>query len=293
LTPAIKLTYDFKLETQMTSPKKIPPPTPHNYTLAEATTKFLISLTPETRLHAQQGVNKFIRWYGDKKLISGLTIPEVSDYTDYVNNSVTDPADRLEPVKSFLDFAYKQKLITTKLATHIKFKKNAIKTSRHGGRQVEETISLTAQGYRELQDELAKLKNERPRVAEEIRKAAADKDFRENAPLEAAREYQGHLEARIRELEASLKKAVVIGEKQSSDHRIKLGDTIVIRDLGSSELITYTLVDAREANPTKGKISVVSPIGKAILGKSKGATIEVTAPAGILPYLIEEISLPK
>ena len=293
MTPANKLTYDFKPETQMTSSKKIPSPTPHNYTLAEATTEFLISLTPETRPQAQQGVNKFIRWYGDKRFISGLTIPEVSDYADYVNSSVTNPADRLEPVKTFLDFAYKQKLITTKLAPHIKFKKNAVKTPHGDKRRIEETISLTAQGYQELQGELTRLKNERPHVVEEIHKAAADKDFRENAPLEAAREYQGHLEARIRELETSLKKAVVIDEKQTVGHRIKIGDTVVIRDMGSGELITYTLVDAREANPTKGKISIVSPIGKAILGKSKGATIEVTAPAGILPYLIEDISHPQ
>jgi transcription elongation factor GreA len=65
---------------------------------------------------------------------------------------------------------------------------------------------------------------------------------------------------------------------------------VVLRDLASNEQITYTLVDAREANPAKGKISIVSPIGKAILGHLKGDNIEVTAPAGIIPYKIENIN---
>ena len=166
---------------------------------------------------AHQEVNKFIGWYGEKRLISSLTIPEVSDYVDYVNNSVTDPSNKLELGKSFLEFAYKQKLITTKLAPHIKLKKSVIKTAHNSNIRVEETISLTPQGYQELKVELIRLKNERPQVAEEIRRAAADKDFRENAPLEAAREYQGHLEARIRELEVSLKKALIIGDTQNTD----------------------------------------------------------------------------
>jgi transcription elongation factor GreA len=140
-----------------------------------------------------------------------------------------------------------------------------------------------------LESELTSLQNERPRATEEIRKAAADKDFRENSPLEAAREYSGRLEGRIRELEESLKKAIIMDEKQIADHKIKLGDTIVISDITRNEQITYKLVDAREANPIKGKLSIASPIGKALVGKTSGETIKVVAPAGIIPYKIEQI----
>lgn len=293
MTPDANLAYDFKLIIQMASSKNISIPITHNYTLADASTTFLISLNPERRLKAQQEVNKFIRWYGDKRLITSLTIPEISDYVDYVYNSVNDPSDKLEPVKNFLDFAYRQKIIPTKLAAHIKLKKSVIKTVRNSDVRVEESVSLTTQGYQDLKNELIRLKNERPHVTEEIRKAAADKDFRENAPLEAAREYQGHLEARIRELEESLKKAVIIVDTQNVDEKIKLGDTVVIRDRCSNELMTCTLVDAREANPIKGKISIASPIGKALLGKTIGDSIEVVAPAGVMPYNVEDVCHPN
>lgn len=264
-------------------------PTPPHFTLGEAATQFFISLPAEHRLKAQQEINKFIRWYGEKRLINELTAPEISSYVEQVNSSVTDPPERLVPVKDFLAYAFQQGFTRTKLAPQIKYKKASGKITKSGKRPTEHVIALTAQGYVELEAELTALKSERPRMAEEIRKAAADKDFRENAPLEAAREYQGHLEGRIRELEASLKKATIIDDKQVAGHKAGLGDTIVLRDLTSSEQIAYTLVDAREANPIKGKISIVSPIGKAMLGHTKGDTVEVAAPAGTLPYRIEDI----
>jgi transcription elongation factor GreA len=265
---------------------------PENCTLGEAATRFLISLPSDKRLKAQQEVNKFIRWYGEKRLINGLTVPEVSSYTEQINSTATDLAEKLESVKDFLDYAHKHGLIRTKLATHIKFKKVTSKVPQASKRQTGENISLTAQGYADLEAELTALKNERPRLAEELRRAAADKDFRENAPLEAAREHQGYQEGQIRELEAYLKKATIINEKQVRNYEIGVGDTVVIRDLTSEEQITYILVDVREANPAKGKISITSPIGKAILGHTKGDNIEVLAPAGVLPYKIEDIKQP-
>ncbi len=92
--------------------------------------------------------------------------------------------------------------------------------------------------------------------------------------------------------ETSLKKATIINDKQGTNRKVGLGDTIVLRDMTSSTQITYTLVDAREANPLKGKISTASPIGKAIIGRLKGDTVRVVAPAGTLPYQIEDIKQP-
>jgi transcription elongation factor GreA len=260
-----------------------------NCTLVEASTRFFITLSPESRLKTEQRISKFIRWYGEKRLLNELTAPEMSNYVEHINSSGTNPADNLEPVKDFLSYCYKEGLIGAKLAPQIKFKKSTAKLRQSSQRQSEKTISLTAQGHADLEAELITLKDERPRVIEEIRKAAADKDFRENAPLAAAREYQGHLEGRIKELEDSLKKATIMNEGQAADHKIRLGDTVVLRDLSSGEQITYTLVDIREASLAKGKISAVSPIGKAVVGRTKGDSIEVVAPAGVLPYKIEDI----
>ncbi len=122
-----------------------------------------------------------------------------------------------------------------------------------------------------------------------MRRAAADKDFRENAPLEAAREEHGQIEGRIRELEGTLKSAIVIDEKEKVTPKVSIGDSIILRDLASGEVLSYMLVSPREVDPTKGKISSLSPIGRAIIGQSQGEIVEVTVPAGKLRYQIKQI----
>jgi transcription elongation factor GreA len=139
-----------------------------------------------------------------------------------------------------------------------------------------------------LERELGDLKNQRSQVIEEMQKAAADKDFRENAPLAAAREQKSHLDGRIKELESTLNQAKIMEEGRHTS-RAKLGDTVVLCDLSSGKESSYTLVDPREANPATGKLSVASPLGKAILNKEKGQTVEVVAPAGTFRRRIENI----
>ena len=139
-----------------------------------------------------------------------------------------------------------------------------------------------------MEKELANLKNQRAQVIEDMQKAAADKDFRENAPLAAAREQKAHVEGRIKEIESTLNQAKIIGEGHDTT-TAKLGDTVVLRDLSSDKELTYTLVDSREANPVKGRLSVASPLGKAISGKQVGQTLEVAAPAGTFCCRIESI----
>jgi transcription elongation factor GreA len=273
----------------MTAVNNLNEPNTSPATLREATSTFLASLPQESKLSSQQELNRFVRWFGEKRLLKDLTIPQISDYVEQINSLSKDSTEKLEPVKTFLAYALKKGLITIKLAAHIKIKKNSTKFGKGSKHRSEKSIALTAQGYADLEAELTSLQNERPRATEEIRKAAADKDFRENSPLEAAREYSGRLEGRIRELEESLKKAIIMDERQIADHKIKLGDTIVISDITRNEQITYKLVDAREANPIKGKLSIASPIGKALVGKTSGETIKVVAPAGIIPYKIEQI----
>ena len=260
-----------------------------NLSLGESATQYLISLSVDNRQKAQQETYKFVRWYGEDRLISDLTIPEVENYTEQITSSTIEAEEKLRIVKAFLSYAYKHGLIETKLAVHVKIKKVPSKSPSAMKWTAQKSISLTAEGYADLEAELTALINERPRVAAELQKAAADKDFRENSPLDAVREYQGQIEARIRELESTLKMATIMNEKQSNNQKIGLGNTVVLRDLVTGDQILYTLVDASEANPTKGKISIVSPIGKALLGSKKGDNIEVMAPVGALPYKIEDI----
>ena len=257
--------------------------------LGEAANRFLASLSPEEVKASQQEVYKFIRWYGWERPFSGLTAPEAANYAERLSISDTDYIKRLKLVRAFLVYAKKQGWNKSNLATHLKIKKRKTPAQSSIRQNLSEKNSLTQQGYTELEAELAALKSRRLQAIDEMRRAAADKDFRENAPLEAAREQHGQLEGRIRELEETLKSATIIGEIQEVRLKASIGDDVILSDLISGEELRYTIVSPREADPTKGKISTASPIGKALLGQGQGEVIEVRAPAGKLRYQIKQI----
>ncbi len=257
--------------------------------LGEAASRFLANLLPEERGMSQQEIYKFIRWYGGERPFAELTAPEVANYAEQLSLADTDYLRKLELLRAFLVYANKEGWSKSNLATHLKAKRGKTRFQSSSKRGLPQTIALTQQGYVELEAELVALKGKRPQAIDEMRRAAADKDFRENAPLEAAREQRGHLEGRIRELEEALKSAVVIDEKQKDTLKVNIGDSVILCDLASGEEVSYTLVSPREVDPTKGKISIVSPIGKAIIGHGQGEVIEVTAPAGKLRYQIKQV----
>jgi transcription elongation factor GreA len=255
--------------------------TEHNLTITEVADAFLSHLPPEEKGKVQAEIFKFVRWIGSSRRVKDISPVDVASYGEQIIPSA------VKPVKSFLMYTQKQGFSSMSLAPHLKAKKTSAKTVAAGqGEQV--PVTLTAQGYAKLEKELVNLKDQRSRVIEEIQKAAADKDFRENAPLTAAREQKSHLEGRIKEIESILNQAKIIEGNQDTT-RAKFGDTVVLRDLSSSREFSYTLVDPREANPAKGKLSVASPLGKAILDKETGQTVEVAAPAGVFCCRIESI----
>ena len=256
-------------------------------TIAKAATEFLASLTSKERQESQQELNKFVRWCGMDRPLLQLTALEVANYAEGMEGSSANATRRVKPIRAFLSYAKKQNLTRSNLAIHLHVKKTApIKRAR--GMPQAEAVSMTSEGYRRMEEELAALKEERIHIAETIRKAAADKDFRENAPLDAAKDQQGMVEAKIRDLEAALKTAVIAGERADST-KVALGSTVVLKDLSHDEELRYKLVNSREANPLKGKISVDSPTGQALLNRAQGEVIEVTAPAGTIKYSIERI----
>jgi len=260
-----------------------------NQNLGTAASQFLASLSPEERETSQQAVYRFVRWYGGDRLFSGLTAPEVAKYAEQLSSSDTDYTKKLEIVRAFLAYARKQGWSQTNLATHLKAKKSKNNLPITGRKGLPETVTLTRQGYAKLEAELAELREKRQELTDEIRRAAADKDFRENAPLDAAREQKGHVEGRIMELEETLKAAAILSAEGNSSRKAGIGDSVILCDLASSEEVHYTLVHPREVDPIKGKISDVSPIGKAIIGHGEGDTIEITVPAGKLRYQIKQL----
>ncbi len=253
----------------------------HRATLAELGAGFLLTVPQRDRVKAQTEIYKFIRWFGLHRNADELSPVDVGSYGELISPSA------VKLLKSFLAYMCKKGFTRANLSPHLRAKRPSANLTALQPRPRGQT-TLTAEGYAEMESELANLKNQRASVIEEVRRAAADKDFRENAPLQAAREQKSHLEGRIEELEATLKLAKIVDGSQSTV-RIKIGDTVVLSELSCHQESSYTLVDPREANPTKGRISVASPLGKVLLDKEKGQVVEVAAPAGVFSYSIEDI----
>jgi transcription elongation factor GreA len=260
-----------------------------NTSLGDAATRFLAKLSSQEREASQPEVYKFVRWYGWERPFARLAAPEVASYAEQLSISDTDYAKKLELIRAFLAYAKKEGWSRTNLAPHLKARKTKAGPQVSARRRLPESVSLTRQKYEELEAELADLRSKSHELIDEIRRAAADKDFRENAPLAAAREQRGHVEGRIKELEETLKAATVIGEKREPAIKTGIGDNIVLVDLASGGELRYMIVDPREVDPTKGKISIASPLGKALIGRSDGDVVEITAPAGKLRYQIKQI----
>jgi transcription elongation factor GreA len=263
--------------------------TDHIPSLGEAAKLYLGKLSANDRDASQTEVYKFARWYGWESSFATLAGPAVASYSEQLNITDIDYEKKFTILRAFLAYAKKAGWSTTNLATHLKTKKGKAAPAIAGGRNVPETITLTQQRYDELKAELEKLKKRSRELVAEIQRAAADKDFRENAPLQYAREERGHVEGRIKELEQTLKTATIIQEKKEPALKSGVGDSIIVCDLATGEECRYIIVDPREVNPAKGKISLASPLGRALLGRRDGETIEITVPAGKLRYQVKRI----
>lgn len=259
--------------------------------LREAALSFLASLPEHQRRESQQEINRFIEWYGNKdKAIKEITEAEIGDYAEQLADSIPDLQKKVAPVKAFLVYAKQEGFISKNLAVHLKAKKGAARTVPLSGKTAtEEPVVLTSEGYEQIQRELRSLREERLRLIEEVQKARADKDIRENAPLEAAREELAQIESRLRELEPAVKSAVMFAAKPVNSRKASLGCTVVLCALASRNKVSYTLVNPREADLAKRKISIASPLGKALLGCGAGEIVEVVAPVGKLQYRLEKV----
>jgi transcription elongation factor GreA len=258
-------------------------------TLGEAGSQFLASLPAEGRVINQPEIYRFVRWFGRERSFSGLTAAEIDNYAEQLSLSDTEYVKKLEMVRNFLVYGKKKGWSKINLATHLKTRKGKTRLQTASKQDSRESITMTREGYAELETELARLHDQRQEAIAEISRAAADKDFRENAPLEAARQRRGQLEGRIVELERTLKLAVVMEEKQKHTLRVDIGDSVVLFDPEYGKEVRYTLVSPKEADPLKGKVSSVSPIGRAVMGKEEGEVAEIEAPAGKLRYQIKRI----
>jgi len=149
---------------------------------------------------------------------------------------------------------------------------------------------MTVEGYTSLDEELKRLKTmERPAVIQAIAEARSHGDLSENAEYHAAKEEQSHNEGRIAELEDKLARADIIDITKLSGDTIKFGATVILVDEDTEKKAVYQIVGEVEADAKKGKISLTSPLARALIGKKKGTSVEVVAPGGAKAYEIAKV----
>ncbi|WP_181704414.1 transcription elongation factor GreA [Chthonobacter albigriseus] len=154
-----------------------------------------------------------------------------------------------------------------------------------------EKIPMTAGGYAALERELQRRKSEeRPRIIAAISEARAHGDLSENAEYHAAKESQSHNEGRISELEDMLSRAEVIDVSKLSGKTIKFGATVKLVDEDTEEEKTYQIVGEAEADVKEGRVSITSPIARALIGKTVGDNVEVSAPGGARAYEVLDVA---
>src|ERR1700709_2196652 len=153
------------------------------------------------------------------------------------------------------------------------------------------TVPLTKRGAALLRDELQRLKSvERPAVVNSIAEARAQGDLSENAEYDAAKERQSFIEGRIADLEGKLSAAQIIDPVLlDAEGRIVFGSTVRLEDLESGDEVTYQIVGVDEADLKEKKVSITSPIARALIGKTAGDVVEVQAPAGVREYEVLEV----
>ena len=262
--------------------------------LTEALTKFVtVKKDSKKEIENQQELGRFVAWCGRSRTVVEVSPAEVAEYAHQIGRGGAETAQRLSPVKSFLAYWKQEGWIETSLAAHLR-----IARSRRGASSAANTSNgksdpgtqLSQEGYDKLVAQVEALKGERVGVVADIKRAMEDKDFRENAPLDAAKERQGIIESRIRELESGLATAEILSKKPSAPRkRTAVGTKVRLKDLDTGKKVTYTLVDVREADADTGRISTTSPVGRGLLDKEVGDEVHIDVPKGKLHYSIEGV----
>ena len=157
---------------------------------------------------------------------------------------------------------------------------------------MEEKVYVTEEGLAKMKEELKQLINiERPKASQAIAEARDKGDLSENAEYDAAKEAQGLLEMRISKLQDAIGKSRVIDPTKMDMSKVTVLSKVKVKNLKFNKVFEYTLVSEEEADLKQMKISVQSPIGRALLGKEKGDKVDAQTPGGIIPFEILEISL--
>jgi transcription elongation factor GreA len=214
-----------------------------------------------------------------------------SEIAEYVKDNTDQSAEQLEPLRAFLAYCSRLAFTEENLVPFLHLGPGAGGARGGEGANAElggSAFFVTLDGLKTIEAQLAELKAQRPVIAEKLREAMADKDFRENAPLDAARDEQAHLEMRIRDLEEKLRNAVIM-DQELKGGRANVGSVIRVLNVTSNREQTFTLVSPAEVDPGAGKISIQSPMGVAVMNHVEGDEVTVQAPSGPLVFRIVDV----
>lgn len=152
-----------------------------------------------------------------------------------------------------------------------------------------ERVPMTPRGAQKLKEQLASLKEERPKISREIEVAREHGDLRENAEYHAAKERQGMVEAQIKDIEDKLSRAEVIDPSKLSGSKVRFGATVTVLNLDTDQESTFRIVGADEADVDAGLISISAPLARALIGKEPGDEVSVKLPGGTRNYEISDV----
>lgn len=262
---------------------------------AEASAHFFNALDPEKAMAERPVVERFIQHVGPETPMQDIDGSVIAAFAEAelqgLDRSSEEDILHLEPVRAFLAYCSRLAFSKENLVPYLQLGVGG-GGARGGEGAVEElggnAFFITIEGLQALERELETLKARRPQIAEDLRAAMADKDFRENAPLDAARDAQAHLEARIRTIEDQLRRAVIM-DAAAKRGRANVGSTIRVHNERLGREQTFHLVSANEVDPTNGKISVESPVGRAVINHLPGDEVEVDAPGGKITLRLIEV----
>ena len=259
-------------------------------TLGQALSDYVQTLKPEQRRTQETYVRRYVEYAGEGLICATLTGSKVESYAEAQIRS-SDPAapERVAALKAWFQFLKKREYTTANFGINIRARRPMGRASTAAVARIEETpIEMTAGGIETLKAELAVLDSQKLDLIRAIEIARSDGDLRENAPYHAAREALAFANQRHKQIETSLRRAVVVD--RTEDDRSNVGSQVTVTNLEDGKQITYKLVSAREANATDKKISVESPVGKMLVGRRAGDAVVVTIPRGEIRYSVDVVS---
>ncbi len=262
-------------------------------TLFDVLTEYLETLTPADHNTRGTYVRKYVDYAGGDFQVSLLTGARVELYAEsQIKASDPRAADRVAALKAWFVYLKKKSYTEKNLGVHIRVRKSSARGAKRAPvvEHEEALIEMTEDGLESLKHELDELNGSVSGLVEAVALAREDKDFRENAPLDAAREAMVFNQQRRREVEETLKRAVVVDARADVSGASSVGSIVQVRRLDDDLEVAYQLVSAHEADAAEKKISIDSPVGKELLGRRAGDQVSVYAPKGVIEFEIKSVS---